>query len=139
MPGMNNIHCLQVTGGESMAKTYYYMVRISYPFLAESKEAAIQRADEATKIRPGKHISGHFTLRHLRQPYYFFLYEFFDSIPANKAKITDFVVEQKKVEIRFCLPQNLPGFPLTYDQLPLQGLKKLPKMPPKKPPKKPSK
>ena len=50
MPGMNNIHCLQVTGGESMAKTYYYMVSISYPFLAESKEAALQHVDEATKI-----------------------------------------------------------------------------------------
>lgn len=70
MPGMNNIHCLQVTGDESMAKMYYYMVSISYSFLAESKEAALQRVDEATKISPGKHISGHFTLRHFRQPYY---------------------------------------------------------------------
>ena len=33
-----------------MAKTYYYMVSISYPFLAESKEAALQHVDEATKI-----------------------------------------------------------------------------------------
>ena len=51
MPGMNNIHCLQVTGGESMPKKYYYMVSTSYPFLAKSEEAALVCVDEATRSR----------------------------------------------------------------------------------------
>ena len=87
-------------------KTYYWMVNINYPFLVESEEAALQYVDVATKMPGGKHIGGQFTLYHVRRPYYYFLYEFHHSIPANKAKITDFVVGKMTVETDTILPPS---------------------------------
>ena len=106
MPIMNNIHCLQVTGGESEPRRkYYYMVSINYPCLVKSEEAASARV-EATKNSPGRNVSGHFTLRHVKQPYYFYLYEFDESIPARNAKVSDFAVQRKKMETDTILPPS---------------------------------
>ena len=41
MPGMNNIHCLQVTGGESMPKKYYYMVSNKLSISSEIRGSSI--------------------------------------------------------------------------------------------------
>ena len=84
---------------------YYYMVSINYPCLVKSEEAALAFV-EATKNSPGSNVSGNFTLRHSKQPYYFYLYEFDTSIPASKAKVGDFAIQCKQKKTDTILPPS---------------------------------